>query len=294
MPGCAVIIPSRTDSNIIPCLTALRKHEPSCPIVVVDDGLSVQAIDQARFCEPIHIARGVKPFVFARNVNGGIKAADIAFGNHRWFPGRPALDGYCILNDDALLESPRGFELLAGACEEFPEIGCIGAVTNLTGQPLQQRSDSRPWLARRIARLSDPPDRMVDGPDGLGRIIPGYTKAPSMVRYVPHIAFVCVYIPRRTLDLLAEKAPTDWRFTSGLDERYTAYGSDDLDFCMQVEAAGLKVAVHDGCFVDHSKLHSSFRGSPETPGDIWPNHRLLRAKWGMPPNPMDPQQGGAR
>lgn len=271
MPSYAVIIPSKTDSNLIPCLTALRKHEPSCPIVVVDDGLSLQAIDQARFCEPIHIARGVRPFVFARNVNGGIKAADIAFGNHRWFPGRPALDGYCILNDDALLESPRGFELLAWCCEKDPSIGCIGATTNLTGQPLQQRQTIT------TQRAYGAPEDMMLGMVGL--------------RIVPHIAFVCVYIPRRTLDLLAEKAPADWRFTSGLDERYTAYGSDDLDFCMQVEAAGLKVAVHDGCFVNHSKLHSSYRGAPETPGDIWPNHRLLRAKWGIPPNPMDPEFG---
>lgn len=268
MSSYAVIIPSRTDSNIIPCLTALRKHEPSCPIVVVDDGLSVQAIDQARFCEPITIQTGVKPFVFARAVNQGMELAEIWFGKwgaKRWTDG---LDGYVILNDDALLESPRGFELLAWCCEKDPSIGCIGAVTNLTGQPLQQRQTIT------TQRVYGAPEDMMLGMIGL--------------RIVPHIAFVAVYIPRRTLELLAEKAPTDWRFTSGLDERYTAYGSDDLDFCMQVEAAGLKVAVHDGCFVDHSKLHSSFRGAPETPGDIWPNHRLLRAKWGMPMNPMDP------
>lgn len=264
----AVIIPSKNGSNLIPCLTSLRKHEPDCPVIIVDDGLSVQAIDQARFCEPIEIVKGVKPFVFARNVNMGIRRA-LAIEGNVWEPC-----DVVILNDDALLESPRGFELLAWCCEKDPSIGCIGATTNLTGQPLQQRQTIT------TQRVYGAPEDMMLGMVGL--------------RIVPHIAFVAVYIPRRTLDLLAEKAPTDWRFTSGLDERYTAYGSDDLDFCMQVEAAGLKVAVHDGCFVDHSKLHSSFRGAPETPGDIWPNHRLLRAKWGLGPNPMDPQQGGAR
>lgn len=254
----AVIIPSKNGSNLIPCLTSLRKHEPDCPVIIVDDGLSVQAIDQARFCEPIEIVKGVKPFVFARNVNMGIRRA-LAIEGNVWEPC-----DVVILNDDALLESPRGFKTLHNCCVEDPTIGCIGATTNLTGQPLQ----------RPAHKYSD-----------RGNVV----NAGWGLRFVPHIAFVCVYIPRRTLDLLAEKAPTDWRFTSGLDERYTAYGSDDLDFCMQVEAAGLKVAVHDGCFVDHSKLHSSFRGAPETPGDIWPNHRLLRAKWGLGPNPQDPQ-----
>lgn len=258
-----VIVPSKSAENLIPCLTALRKHEPTCPIVVVDDGLSQEGIDQALFCEPIEVVEGRKPFVFARNVNMGIQRA-LAIEGNVWEPC-----DVVILNDDALLESPGGFRLLAECCADSPSIGCIGATTNLTGQPLQ-------------------------------RPVPKYRDRGSVVnadwglRQVPHIAFVAVYIPRRTLDLLAEKSKVDPRFTDGLDERYAAYGSDDLDFCMQVEAAGLKVCVHDGCYVDHSKLHSSFRGSPESPGDIWPNHRLLRAKWGLGTNPMDPQQGVPR
>lgn len=274
-----IIVPSKNPNNLKACLLAIRKCEPFARIIVIDDGIGAQMRDECEFFAPIKIIEGRRPFVFSRAINAGIVAA--------------GSDDIVATNDDALLESPRGFELLAEACEEFPEIGCIGAVTNLTGQPLQQRSDSRPWLARRIARSSDPPDYSCRV-GGESVIIPGYMKAPSMVRYLPHIAFVCVYIPRCTLELLANKAKADPRFTSGLDERYTAYGSDDLDFCMQVEVAGLKVAVHDGCFVDHSKLHSSFRSAPEAPGDIWPNHRLLRAKWGLGPNPQDPQQGGAR
>lgn len=58
---------------------------------------------------------------------------------------------------------------------------------------------------------------------------------------------------------------------------------------MQVRAAGLKVGVHDGCYVNHGTLKSSYRGLPTAAGNIWPNHRILREKWGMPPNPQDPE-----
>jgi len=256
----AVIVPTKTASNLIPCLTALRKHEPTCPIVIVDDGLDQQGIDQAKFCQPINIVSGHKPFVYARNVNWGILAADVWFRG--WDKKREPPTGYVILNDDALLTSPGGVSLLEQVCIEDPTIGCIGATTDLTGQPLQRR---------RFVDLKSP---KFDDSVGL--------------RFVEHIAFVCVYIPRRTLEIFSNQALLDPRFTYGLDERYTAYGSDDRDFCMQVEAAGLRVAVHDGCFVDHSSLQSTFRGLPTAAGDIWPNHRLLRAKWGMPPNPQDP------
>lgn len=256
----AVIIPSKSAENLIPCLTALRKHEPTCPIVIVDDGLSEQCLGQLPFFEPITIHNGVKPFVFARAVNQGIEITERWFGD--WGSGRfeSGLDGYILLNDDALLDSPGGFGLMARAAADNPEYGVIGAVTNLTGQPLQQ-------------------------PRGVG------------LREVEHIAFVCCYLPRLALKRLASFDPKFWPWITGglLDERYCqGYGSEDADFCMQVRHVKMKVGVHDGCYVDHSKLHSSFRGSPETPGDIWPNHRLLRAKWGLGPNPMDPQQGVPR
>ncbi len=259
----ACIIPSKSDSNLLACLKALRKHEPTCPIVIVDDGLSDQAIGQLPFFEPIFIIKGISPFVFARNINMGIDfASDLRHQpnetkKYAWTDG--AVDGFVLLNDDALLDSPNGFGLMASASERNPEYGVIGAVTNLTGQPLQQ-------------------------PRGIG------------LREVEHIAFVCCYIPLRAMDKLRAFDDRAGLITHGLlDERYCCgYGSEDADFCMQVRHVGMKVAVLDSCYVDHSKLHSSYRGAPETAGDIWPNHRLLREKWGMPMNPQDPMYRGGR
>jgi GT2 family glycosyltransferase len=143
-------------------------------------------------------------------------------------------DDVVLLNDDALLQTPEGFSQLQKLAEDHPEFGIIAPVTNVTGQPLQQ-------------------------PHGVG------------LREVPHIAFVCVYIPRRTIETVGL-----------LDERYCIdYGVEDLDYCHMVRKAGLKVGVFDHCFVDHGSLVSSFRGDPRTPKSYAQNLALFNQKWGL-------------
>lgn len=139
-----------------------------------------------------------------------------------------------LLNDDALLESAGGFREMQRAAAQNPEFGVIGAVTNVTGQPLQQ-------------------------PHGIG------------LREVPHIAFVCVFIPRRTIDQVGL-----------LDERYCLdYGVEDLDYCEATRRTGLKVGVFDDCFVDHGSLASSFRGDPRATRSFARNKALFDAKWSV-------------
>lgn len=212
----AVVIPSKTSSNLIPCVAAVRKHEPAALVIVVDDGLEVRPPTAA------YVA-GVQPFIYARNCNIGIKAAlkDLTCG------------GVVLLNDDAILESPGGFTMLAAACDADPSIGLIGCTTNVTGQRLQWRQDV-----------------------GL--------------REVPEIAFVGVYIPRQTLTSVGL-----------LDEQYCLdYGVEDKDYCMAVKRAGLRVCVHDGCYLDHGSLVSTFRGDPRAPRSFARNLALFQEKWG--------------
>ena len=218
----AVVIPSRNAANLEKCVEAKLAMEPGQPIrlIVVDDGL--RSIPQC--CKGGTVIGGIRPFVFARNCNLGIKEA----------LRDPNCDGVILLNDDALLRSPGGFSLLARAAAQNPEYGVIGAVTNVTGQPLQFRRD-------------------------IG------------LRQVPHIAYVCVYIPRTTLERVGL-----------LDERYAIdYGCDDRDHCEAVNRAGLKVGVHDGAFVDHGSLVSTFRGDPATPKSFDRNYALFKQKWGI-------------
>src|SRR5579885_1372821 len=217
----SVVIPSKNLENLIPCIKAVRKHEPQVRIIWIDD-LGDQRHEQAH--EFVASAAGLhnfwslegeKPFIFARNVNIGIKAA----GD----------DDVVILNDDALLETPNGFSAMQTAAESHQQFGIIGAVTNVTGQPLQQ-------------------------PRNIG------------LREVPHFAFVCVLIPRRTIERIG-----------ALDERYCIdYGVEDLDYCESTRRAGLKCGVFDHCFVNHAQLVSTFRGQPHTPKTFEQNYRLFQ------------------
>jgi GT2 family glycosyltransferase len=220
MSGLTVVIPSRTLSNLEPCVAAVRKHEPDCRIVVVWD----QSRDNPETVAPCRDYRVVtlfEQFVYARNCNAGIG-----------FAGR---DDVVLLNDDALLTTPGGFTAMQyhAAAKSNVSVGIVGATTNITGQPLQR-------------------------PAGVG------------LRAVPHFAFVCVFIPRSTIDKVGL-----------LDERYCVdYGVEDRDYCEAVKRSGLLCAVDDGCFVDHSKLVSTFRGDPWAPKSYAQNWALFVKKWG--------------
>jgi hypothetical protein len=92
------------------------------------------------------------------------------------------------------------------------------------------------------------------------------------LRAVEHFAFVCVLIPRRTIETIGL-----------LDERYCIdYGVEDRDYCEAVNRAGLKCGVYDHCYVDHASLTSSFRGNPRAPRSFAQNWNLFCQKWGMP------------
>jgi hypothetical protein len=149
-------------------------------------------------------------------------------------------DDVIVLNDDALLETPGGFAALHRAATEFREYGLMSAACNNVGN-MNQHPRARGAVAiRDDARM---------------------------------VCFVCVLIPRRTIDTVGL-----------LDERYVDYGMDDDDYSLRVRNAGLKIGIFDGCFVDHSKLASSYRGSTNKAGkggDFRPNLRRYIEKWGV-------------
>jgi hypothetical protein len=217
--GMSVIIPSKTDANVVACMEAVRRNEPSAILRIIDDGLSLDWLPREDLM-PAFGHRGPKPFIFARNVNLGIAAA--------------GSDDVILLNDDALLETPGGFSAMQRAAEEHPEYGVISATTNVAGN-----RDQFP----RGEGLRDAGEKCV--------------------------AFVCVLIPRRTIERVGL-----------LDERFTAYGWEDNDYCRRVRESGLKVGIFDGCYVDHGSLQSTFRGDPRAAGDIHAGAQIYQEKWG--------------
>jgi GT2 family glycosyltransferase len=99
---------------------------------------------------------------------------------------------------------------------------------------------------------------------------PAQQPAQVGLREDTHVAFVCALISRKA-----------WEVIGLLDERYCLdYGVEDRDYCRRVCAAGLKVGIFDGCFVDHAFLRSTFRGHPTQALSFAQNYSLYLEKWG--------------
>lgn len=96
----SIIIPSKNPDNLIACVRSIFENEPNLPrhkIIVVNDGAREKAEAEL---PGVTWIEGVKPFVYARNVNCGIRAA----GD----------DDVILMNDDARLLTPWGFTALDG------------------------------------------------------------------------------------------------------------------------------------------------------------------------------------
>jgi GT2 family glycosyltransferase len=151
-----------------------------------------------------------------------------------------------ILNDDALLESPGGFKALQRAAAENPGYGLVSATTDVAGNTQQFR-------------------QKADGVRVCSRT-PGNSFAT--------VAFVCVLIPRRTINAVGL---LDTRFGGMTPAGKRIYGYEDNDYCRRVSDAGLQIAIHDGCYVEHSAMPSTFRSEPY---DMEAARQIYIEKWG--------------
>ncbi len=107
-----VIVPSKTDRNLGACVAAVRAAGETCRIVVADDFDGPTRFLLPEY-EPVDWHKGLKPFVFSRNVNIGIRAAES--------------DDVILLNDDALLKTRGGFTAMQRIAEEHPEYGIVAS-----------------------------------------------------------------------------------------------------------------------------------------------------------------------
>lgn len=192
--------------------------EPDLPpknVIVVSDGPDV--LKAANSLPGITWVCGAEPFVFARNVNLGIREAD---------------SDVIVCNDDATLKSWCGFSALSEAGREY---GVTSAAIH--GDVGNSNQRMRPC--------------------GNG------------VRFDPRmLCFICVFISKNTLDNVGL-----------LDERFTAYGYDDDDYCRRVLDAGMTLAIYDGCVVEHGRLPSTFRHGKNIYEQLRAGRQIYEEKW---------------
>lgn len=100
----SIVIPSKNPDNCRACVESILAQEPDLPlrnICVVDDGAYDGLKDAGvEWFESITWVSGEKPFIFARNVNRGIKHM------FRYY------DRVILLNDDTRLLTSNGFSAL--------------------------------------------------------------------------------------------------------------------------------------------------------------------------------------
>ena len=98
----AVIIPSRTLSNLAACVGAVQRHDYNDNIITVWDRSGGN--DHLKPNPGYRVREVCTPFVYSRSCNIGIEAA----GRH----------DVILLNDDAMLQTPGGFTAMQRQAEE--------------------------------------------------------------------------------------------------------------------------------------------------------------------------------
>ena len=135
MNSYSIIVPSRNIDNLARCVGQLREMGETERVIVIWDGdetnrhfpfLSQRQTDA--------VLLGRQPFIFARNINIGIRAA--------------GTDDCVLMNDDCLLKTPVGLSLLRQQAIEHPEFGAICPGFDIGGcRHVNLVNQRRPYIA---------------------------------------------------------------------------------------------------------------------------------------------------
>ncbi len=115
----AVVIPSKTLTNLLPCIREIARLNDckDFTLHIVDSGLDTKALwtaisTMAPDCST-WVSAAQLPFVFAQAINSAVRFA--------------TEDIILVMNDDALLKTQNGLTMLAEAVRMNPEYGVISA-----------------------------------------------------------------------------------------------------------------------------------------------------------------------
>lgn len=244
-PLVSIVIPSRTDRNILRAMRGLRRTTyKTVEVIVVDNGLSPEVVDQCRAATEFEVRHVANPqnLSFSESCNRGAAAA------------RGSL--LVFYNDDIV---PLDFDWLGAMVECHLSTGwAVGAV--LMG-PLDEKNERR-LLHRGIA---------FTWRDGLPRPVNLTSPAPEPTERWTNVAAAtaaCLLVSRDTFEAIG-----------GFDTGYV-YGWEDVDLCLRLRREGLGVVVCNEAILQHNESWTQRSLDTETRrANYYNNSRRFNDYW---------------
>lgn len=206
------------------CLDSIRRHTDlqDVEVLVVDNGSTDETPDELAKLEWVRAIRNPENLGFVRGNNVGIDATA---------PDRDVI----LLNNDVEILEPGWIERLRSTAYSADDIGVVGCRLILPdGKLLHAGTYIFPetFWGQQIGSLETDVNQFAGDRDVQG------------------IVFACVYIKRKTLDLLP-----------GLSEDYQSY-FEDTDYCLRAAEAGLRTV----CCGSVTLLHREHGSTENEPG----------------------------
>jgi GT2 family glycosyltransferase len=169
---------------------------------------------------------------------------------------------------------PRGLTVIQGPPEPF----CYARNVNLgiqacSGDVLLMNDDCRMVEQATLETLQGVfalrPDIGIVSPNVDGEANVGVCAGQPIQETKGYLSFICALIRREVFDKIGL-----------LDEKYTGYGSEDVDFCRRAQGAGFTLAITSMATVSHKSSSSSYVREHALELKRAESARIYLEKWG--------------
>jgi hypothetical protein len=179
-----------------------------------------------------------------------------------------------LVRDGWEIAPPKGWNILQGPDGPFVYARNVNiALRSVYGDILLMNDDARFIQASTLeimqSVLALRPDIGILSPlvDGVANGV-GHTREVAQVTN-HYLSFVCVLIRRAVVDKVGL-----------LDESFTGYGSEDVDYCRRTQAAGFSLAVTALATVAHTHGSSSYNREADIEAKRQASAKQYLQKWG--------------
>ena len=179
-----------------------------------------------------------------------------------------------LVRDGWEIPAPKGWNVIQGPDTPFVYARNVNlALKSVYGDVLLMNDDARFLKPRTMETLQGVlalrPDIGILSPlvDGVANGVP-YTRELAQVTN-QYLSFVCVLIRRSVIDKIGL-----------LDESFTGYGSEDVDYCRRAQSAGFSLAVTGLTTVAHTHGSTSYTREADIEAKRQASAQQYLQKWG--------------